>query len=197
MQALGQMTSLGDPSLVAAVGSRRMGALDLDPGSIGEVVLRTLAVYVALLLLLRLAGKRELGQMTTFDLVVVLIISNAVQNAMVGANVSLTAGIAAAATLLVANAAVDRAGLRSAWLRDRIRGVPALLIHDGAVIPENLRRERIDEDELMQALREHGVDDIRSVKTAVLEVDGTISVIPAGAASSRTKRRIRGRKPAG
>ncbi|HEX9437663.1 MAG TPA: YetF domain-containing protein, partial [Candidatus Limnocylindria bacterium] len=118
-------------------------------------------------------------------------------NAMVGANVSLTAGIAAAATLLVANAAVDRAGLRSAWLRDRIRGVPALLIHDGAVIPENLRRERIDEDELMQALREHGVDDIRSVKTAVLEVDGTISVIPAGAASSRTKRRIRGRKPAG
>ena len=174
-----------------------MGALDLDPGSIGEVVLRTLAVYVALLLLLRLAGKRELGQMTTFDLVVVLIISNAVQNAMVGANVSLTAGIAAAATLLVANAAVDRAGLRSAWLRDRIRGVPALLIHDGAVIPENLRRERIDEDELMQALREHGVDDIRSVKTAVLEVDGTVSVIPAGAASSRTKRRIRGRKPAG
>ncbi|HEX9437428.1 MAG TPA: YetF domain-containing protein, partial [Candidatus Limnocylindria bacterium] len=146
-----------------------MGALDLDPGSIGEVVLRTLAVYVALLLLLRLAGKRELGQMTTFDLVVVLIISNAVQNAMVGANVSLTAGIAAAATLLVANAALDRAGLRSAWLRERFRGVPTLLIHAGAVIPENLRRERVDEDELMQALREHGVDDIRSVKTAVLE----------------------------
>jgi len=197
MQALGQMTSLGDPSLVAAVGSRRMGALDLDPGSIGEVVLRTLAVYVALLLLLRLAGKRELGQMTTFDLVVVLIISNAVQNAMVGANVSLTAGIVAAATLLVANATVDRVGLRSAWLRDRLRGVPTLLIHDGAVVPEHLRREGIDEDEIMQALREHGVDDVRHVKTAVLEVDGTISVIPAGAASSRTKRRIRGRKPAG
>ncbi len=174
-----------------------MGALDLDPGSIGEVVLRTLAVYVALLLLLRLAGKRELGQMTTFDLVVVLIISNAVQNAMVGANVSLTAGIVAAATLLVANATVDRVGLRSAWLRDRLRGVPTLLIHDGAVVPEHLRREGIDEDEIMQALREHGVDDVRHVKTAVLEVDGTISVIPAGAASSRTKRRIRGRKPAG
>lgn len=66
--------------------------LDLDPVSLGEVVLRTLVVYVALLLGLRLAGKRELGQMTAFDLVVVLIISNAVQNAMVGANVSLTPG---------------------------------------------------------------------------------------------------------
>src|SRR6266545_4196146 len=113
MQALGQMTSLGDPSLVAAVGSRRMGALDLDPGSIGEVVLRTLAVYVALLLLLRLAGKRELGQMTTFDLVVVLVISNAVQNAMVGANTSLTGGLVAAATLLLVNGLLWRLGIRS------------------------------------------------------------------------------------
>jgi uncharacterized membrane protein YcaP (DUF421 family) len=65
------------------------------------------------------------------------------------------------------------------------------------LIERHLRDEGVDEDEVMQALREHGVDDVRSVKTAVLEVDGTISVIPADAASSRTRRRIRGRKPAG
>src|SRR6266508_2674709 len=144
-----------------------MGVVDLDPGSIGEVVLRTLAVYVALLLLLRLAGKRELGQMTTFDLVVVLIIANAVQNAMVGANTSLTAGLVAAATLLVVNSALDRLGLRYGWVRERLRGQPTLLIHEGTLVREHLVREGIDEDEVMQALREHGVDDVRAVKTAV------------------------------
>ena len=171
--------------------------IDLSLGAMAEVVIRTLVVYVALLLGLRLAGKRELGQMTTFDLVVVLIIANAVQNAMVGPNTSLTAGLVAAATLLVVNSAVGRLGLRSAWLGERLRGVPTILIHDGALIREHLRREGIDEDEVLQALREHGVDDIRTVKTAVLEVDGTISVIATDAASSRTRRRIRGRKPAG
>jgi uncharacterized membrane protein YcaP (DUF421 family) len=135
--------------------------------------------------------------MTTFDLVVVLVIANAVQNAMVGSNVSLTAGIVAAGTLLIVNTVVGRLGLRSTWLRERLRGEPALLVHDGALIREHLRREGVGEDEVMQALREHGVDDIRTVRTAVLEVDGTISVIPADAASSRTRRLIRGRKPAG
>jgi uncharacterized membrane protein YcaP (DUF421 family) len=173
------------------------GVLDLDLGSMAEVVLRTFVVYVALLGGLRLAGKRELGQMTTFDLVVVLIIANAVQNAMVGANVSLTAGLVAAATLLVTNSAVDRAGRRFGWLRSRLRGTPTLLVNDGVLISERLRREGVDADEVMQALREHGVDDIRSVKMAVLEIDGTISVVPADAQSSRTRRRIRGRKPAG
>lgn len=174
-----------------------MSILDLDPVALGEVVLRTFVVYVALLLGLRLAGKRELGQMTTFDLVVVLVISNAVQNAMVGSNTSLTAGLVAAATLLVANGALSRLGIRSGRVREWIRGEPTLLVHEGVLIERHLRDEGVDEDEVMQALREHGVDDVRSVKTAVLEVDGTISVIPADAASSRTRRRIRGRKPAG
>jgi uncharacterized membrane protein YcaP (DUF421 family) len=174
-----------------------MGVLDLDPASLGEVVVRTLVVYVVLLLGLRVAGKRELGQMTTFDLVVVLVISNAVQNAMVGSNTSLTGGLVAAATLLVVNGALWRLGIRSGTLREWMRGEPTLLVHDGALIREHLRSEGVDEDEVMQALREHGVDDLSEVRSAVLEVDGTISVIPAGAGSSRTRRRIRGRKPAG
>ncbi len=173
------------------------GVLDLDPGALGEVVLRTLVVYFALLGGLRLAGKRELGQMTTFDLVVVLVISNAVQNAMVGANTSLTAGLAAAATLLVVNYVIDKLTLRFRALREQLRGQPTLLVHDGALIREHLRSEGVDEDEVMQALREHGVADLGAVKLAVLEVDGTISVIPSDAVSSRTRRRIRGRKPAG
>ncbi len=176
---------------------RMGGTIDLDPGSLAEIVGRTFVVYLVLLVGLRLAGKRELGQMSTFDLVVVLIISNAVQNAMVGANTSLTGGLVAAVTLLTANWAIGRAGVRWPRLREELRGVPTLLVHDGAIVSANLRREAIEEDVVLQALREHGVDDIEKVKLAVLEVDGTISVIPADATSSRTRRRIRGRKPAG
>ncbi len=169
--------------------------LNLDPTSLALVVVRTLVVYLALLVGLRLAGKRELGQMTPFDLAVLLVISNAVQNAMVGPDTSLSGGLLAAATLLVANWLVDRLGLRSVWLRERLIGNPTLLVHDGTYVATHLRTEGVTEAEVMQALREHGVDDLRTVKLAVLEVDGTISVIPTDARSSRTRRRIRGRKP--
>jgi uncharacterized membrane protein YcaP (DUF421 family) len=171
--------------------------LNLDPLATAAIVVRTLAVYAALLVGLRLAGKRELGQATAFDLVVVLVIANAVQNAMVGPDTSLNGGLLAAGTLLAANWLVGRLGLRSAWLRQRLTGSPVLLVHEGTLLDENLRREGVTEDEVRQALREHGVDDLAEVKLAVLEVDGTISVIPAGAAATRTRRRLRGRKPSG
>lgn len=171
--------------------------LDLDPLTLGLIVLRTTVVYVVLLVALRLAGKRELGQLTIFDFVVVLLLANTVQNAMVGPDASLDGGIVAALTILVVNWVVGRLGLRSAWLRSRLIGSPALLIHDGVLLPEHLRHEGVTEDEVRQALREHGIDDLGTVKSAVLEVDGTISVIPADAHSSRTRHRLRGRKPAG
>lgn len=171
--------------------------LDLDPASLLVVVARTAIVYFALLIGLRLAGKRELGQMTTFDLIVILVVANAVQNAMVGSNVSLTAGIVAAATLLGVNAIVWRLGRRFPALEERLRGTPTLLVHEGKPLREHLDREGIDREDLLQALREHGVDDLEKVKEAVLEVDGTISVIPFEGASSRTRHRIRGRKRAG
>ncbi len=171
--------------------------LNLDPASLAVVVFRTVVVYLVLLALLRVAGKRELGQMSPFDLVVLLVISNAVQNAMVGPDTSLTAGLLAAATLVLVNWFIDRFALRSMWFRAQVIGSPTLLVHEGELIREHLRREGVTEEEVMQALREHGVADLVAVKVAVLEVDGTISVVPADAASSRTRRRVRGRKPAG
>lgn len=157
-----------------------------------EVAVRTLVVYMFLVLGLRLAGKREIGQMTTFDLVVILVLANAVQNAMVGADTSLAAGLVAAATLLAANHLMS-------WLRARFGAighwldpVPTLIIEDGELLTENIRREFLGEDEIRMALREHGVEDPALVHKAYLESDGTISVIPRqGAKIRRPKPKVR------
>jgi uncharacterized membrane protein YcaP (DUF421 family) len=170
---------------------------DFDLISLGLVVLRTVVVYIVLLLALRLAGKRELGQMTPFDLVVLLVLSNAVQNAMVGPDTSLNGGLLAALTLLLLNRAVDALGLRSRRVQVALKGSPTLLVHDGQLLTDNLKSEGIEKEEVLQALREHGIDDMSSVKLAILEVDGTISVVPAGGPSMRTRRRVRMRKPSG
>jgi len=167
----------------------------LDPRALGVIALRTLVIYVALLLGIRIAGKRELGQMTPFDLVVILVISNAVQNAMVGPDTSLTGGLVAGFTLLAVNWAVDRTALRWGWLGRRMVGTPTLLINDGKWVDEHLRKEGLERDEVMMALREHGVDKPEDVQTAVLEVDGSISVVPRSAEATRTRHRLRGRKP--
>ncbi|HEY3118091.1 MAG TPA: YetF domain-containing protein [Chloroflexota bacterium] len=171
--------------------------LNLDLLRLVAIVLRTSVVYFVLLIGLRLAGKRELGQMNVFDLLVVLIISNAVQNAMVGSDVSLTGGLLAAITLLTINHIVSLVGRRVPRIGRELVGTPTLLVHDGEFITQNLDREDISPDEVMQALREHGVEDLDVVQLAVLEVDGTISVVPSDAPSSRTRRRLRGRKPIG
>src|ERR1051325_9032710 len=101
-----------------------------------EIAARTLIVYVVVVLGLRVAGKRELGQMTPFDLVLILTLSNAVQNAMTGPDTSLTGGIVAAATLLTANWALSMIGLRIPGVRKWLIGNPTLLIHDGKLIPQ-------------------------------------------------------------
>jgi uncharacterized membrane protein YcaP (DUF421 family) len=169
--------------------------IELDPNAIGQVIVRTVIVYFALLIGLRVAGKRELGQMAPFDLVVILVISNAVQNAMVGSDTSLTAGLVAALTLLVVNWGVSQLGLRSRRLGGQIIGTPSLLVNDGHFIDDHLRKEGITTDEVMQALREHGVARIEDVELAVLEVDGSISVVPRSPGTKRTRHRFRGRKP--
>jgi uncharacterized membrane protein YcaP (DUF421 family) len=167
--------------------------VNFDPIALGTVVARTTIVYMVLLVLLRLAGKRELGQMTSFDFVVILVVSNAVQNAMVGPDTSLTGGLLAAATLLLLNWLVDQLDLRWSWLHRRLVGQPSLLVNRGHFVDGHLRREGITREEVMQALREHGIDDLSGVQMAVLEVDGTISVVPADAATTRTRRRVHGR----
>ena len=157
-----------------------------------EILLRTAVVYLVVLLLLRLAGKRELGQMTPFDLVVILVISNAVQNAMTGGDNSLTGGIIAATTLTLVNIAVGRWGGRIPFLRRVVASEPTLLLRDGKPIQAHLDRERVDIEEIEMAAREHGIADLNEVTAAVLEEDGSISIIPKeGSQIRRTTRHLR------
>lgn len=160
-----------------------------------NILLRTAAVYLVILVGLRLAGKREIGQMTVFDLVVLLLIANAVQNAMVGPDTSLLGGIAAAITLLLVNAGVALLRLRWPRLRRWIEGTPTLLVLRGKVIPANMHREGIDEESLLTALREHGVAELSEVEMAVLEIDGSISVVPAGGPTKQVKRPVKFLRP--
>lgn len=160
-----------------------------------EIVGRSLVVYAAVLAGLRLGGRRELGQMTPFDLVVVLLVANAVQNAMVGADTSLQGGLAAAATLLAVNAGVARLRLRSARVRQLVEGLPIVLVQHGKLVSANLRREGITEDEIVAAVREHGeIGDLEQVELAVLETDGSVSVVPKSANVQRSRRRLRQRR---
>jgi len=156
-----------------------------------EIALRTALVYLAILIGLRVAGKREIGQMTVFDLVVLLLIANAVQNAMVGPDTSLLGGVLAAAVLLVMNALVAQLRLRVPGLRRFVEGTPTLLVLHGEVIQEHLRQEGLDQETLETALREHGVADVTEVEMAVLEIDGSISVVPVGETTTRVKKPLK------
>jgi uncharacterized membrane protein YcaP (DUF421 family) len=153
-----------------------------------DIVLRTAGVYVVILIGLRLAGKREIGQMTVFDLVVLLLIANAVQNAMVGPDTSLAGGLLAAIVLLVINSLVARLRLRWPALRRAVEGSPTILVLRGEVIADHLRHEGLDQDTLEAALREHGVANLGDVEMAVLEIDGSISVVPVGSTTKHVRR---------
>ncbi|HCV43769.1 MAG TPA: DUF421 domain-containing protein [Bacteroidetes bacterium] len=142
-----------------------------------DIVVRTAIIYSAVLVGMRISGKRQVGQMTPFDLVLLLLIANAVQNAMTGPDTSLVGGLAAAATLLVLNTVISRLALRNKRVHSIVEGNPTLLVHSGKIIKSHLDREKIGEQELQQALREHGIASVEDVQGAVLEVDGSISVI--------------------
>ena len=142
-----------------------------------EIALRTGVIYLLVLIGIRLSGKREVGQMTPFDLTLLLLISNSVQNAMTGSDTSLAGGAVAAVTLLILNYLVaDVAGMNRRFRR-LIQGHPSLLIHDGEIIASHMAREHVTMDALQTALREHGVATYKDAALAVLEVDGSISVL--------------------
>jgi uncharacterized membrane protein YcaP (DUF421 family) len=155
------------------------------------IAARTALVYLGVFVGLRLMGKRELGQMTVFDLVVILLIANAVQNAMTGPDFSVQGGLLAAGVLLVANYLVSALQLRGRWWGRLFAGTPTVLIQDGQFIDPNLRRERIDRDEVEMVMREHGVDSVSDVKLAVLETDGSISIVPTSSTILRTHKHFR------
>lgn len=142
-----------------------------------DVVIRTATVYLVIVFGLLLLGKKELSQISVTDLVFILLISNAVQNAMVGENTTLGGGLVAAGVLFLLNFTFRRLNYSSKTLRKVIEGEPVLLIYDGNLQEKNLKKESITEEELMAALREHGVDRIEEVKLAMLEIDGNISVV--------------------
>ncbi|HLQ51469.1 MAG TPA: YetF domain-containing protein [Terriglobales bacterium] len=142
-----------------------------------EVVLRTGVIYLFVLVGVRLSGKREVGQMTPFDLTLLLLLSNAVQNAMVGPDNSLVGGIVAAATLLVLNYLVAELSGANRRFRKFVQGSPTLLVHNGQIISAHMAREHVTVDELQRSLREHGISCVDEVALAVLEVDGSISIL--------------------
>lgn len=145
--------------------------------SLLEIALRTAIVYLLVLAGIRLAGKREVGELTPLDLVLLLLIANAVQNAMTGPDTSVTGGLVAAATLLVVNATITRVVWRHKNIRSWVEGTPVLLIHKGKIVNENLRKEKLTREELNQALRQHGIASVAEVGLAMLEIDGSVSVL--------------------
>jgi uncharacterized membrane protein YcaP (DUF421 family) len=142
-----------------------------------DVALRTSIVYLALLVGLRLTGTRQLGQMSTFDLVLLLIIANAVQNAMVGPDTSLAGGLVAAGVLIAWHRVIDWWRLRFRGFAKLLAGEGIMLIHDAQILESHCRRAGVTREELLQALREHGVSGAEDVMVAVLEPDGAISVV--------------------
>jgi len=142
-----------------------------------NIAMRTAAVYALVLICVRLSGKLEVGQMTPFDLVLLLLLSNSVQNAMTGPDTSLVGGMVAATVLLGLNYLIaDVSGVNRRF-RKFIQGEPSMLIHDGEVIEAHMAKEHVSMDELERALREHGISDYHQVAIGVLEVDGSISLL--------------------
>ena len=145
--------------------------------SIAEKLVRSVAVYTFLLIAFRLCGKRQLGQLTAFDLVVLLIISNVVQNAVIGNDNSLGGGLLGATTILLLNQLVAYVTFRFRGADRVIEHSPTVLVRHGRVLRDNLRRERLGPRDLRAALRHHGVVSIRDIRYAFLEEDGHVSVI--------------------
>jgi Predicted membrane protein len=135
---------------------------------------------------IRLFGKNQLSQLNAGDVVLLLLISNAVQNAMVGENTSLEGGLVAALVLFVANFVVKRLMFSNRKFESFMEEDPVVLIKDGKIDENALNKVKISKDELEEAVREHGVDGIKKVKLSILEVDGNISVISEDEQSKQT-----------
>jgi uncharacterized membrane protein YcaP (DUF421 family) len=146
--------------------------------SLPEIVLRTAIVYLFLVVVLRVTGKREVGQMSILELIVILIISDAVQNSMVGENTTVWGGLVAVLTLLGLDALLKALTGRSKRLRRAIEGEPRLLVRDGRLLTRALREERLEPADVRAAIRAQGLERVEDVHIAVLETDGSISVIP-------------------
>lgn len=166
-----------------------------------EKIVRPLIVYFFLLIAFRLAGKRELGQMTPFDLIVLLTISNVLQNAMIGPDNSLSGGLIGGLTLFCANGLIGRLTLHFPSIGRLLEGKPTPLIEDGKVLTRNLRREVMTRAELERSIRKHELDpdtDLPLIKRALLEQDGTVTILhktePTPAPHGKTIGKLQGKE---
>ncbi len=142
-----------------------------------ELVIRSVVVYAFLLVLLRLTGKRQVGQLAPFDLVLLLVLSNAVQNSMNGGDNSLIGGLVSAVTLVLLNALLGILTYRSKRFEDLVEGQPLVLIHNGKLYAKVMQEAKLTHHELDSALRRAGCTCVEDVHTAVLENNGSISVV--------------------
>ena len=142
-----------------------------------DITLRSVAVYFFMIIALRIFGKKELSQLNTADVILILLISNSVQNAMVGANTSLYGGLIAAFSLFVINYLFKKVMLKSKFIKELIQDKPEVLIHNGKIEFKTLARLGITSEELEEAMREHGIEYYKDVKLAMFEIDGNISII--------------------
>jgi uncharacterized membrane protein YcaP (DUF421 family) len=142
-----------------------------------DIIIRSTAVYFFMVIALRVFGKKELSQLNTADVILILLISNAVQNAMVGNNTSLYGGLAAATVLFAINFILKKLIFRYKKIGDFIQEKPEILIHNGNLDFIALSKLSITNDELKEAMREHGIEHFADVKLAMLEIDGNISII--------------------
>lgn len=154
-----------------------------------QIMFSCIVIYLFIILAIRLFGKKELSQLSVIDLVFILLISNAVQNAMVGTDSSLLGGIVAAASLFLANFALKYLMYRFPKFSRAIQGEPLLLIYKGKLNHKNMEKAKLSIDEMKEAVREHGVTLIEDVDLAVLETDGNISVLSNDYKKQTTKER--------
>jgi len=145
-----------------------------------DLVFRGVVVYLSILLLLRLSGKRQKGQMSATEFVAILLISNAVQNAMNAGDNSLTGGLLLAFVLIVVSTLISFLTYKSSFCSALFEGTPTLLVHKGKILHKNLSIERLSVNELKVLLRKQGIHNISEITSAILEADGTISISRVG-----------------
>ncbi|MEN6462535.1 MAG: YetF domain-containing protein [Syntrophomonas sp.] len=158
------------------------------------IIISSTTIYIFIVLAIRLFGKKELAQLSVVDLVFILLISNAVQNAMVGSNSTLAGGLVAASTLFCVNYLLKALLNKSPEINRLLQGDPLMLVYDGKIIQKHLDQSQISRDELEAAIREHGVESIEQVNLAILEMDGNISVLSDDFKNRSSKKRRKAHK---
>ncbi|HET7564536.1 MAG TPA: YetF domain-containing protein [Gemmatimonadaceae bacterium] len=149
-----------------------------SPALLAAIVVRTTLVLLVLVVGIRVSGKRRIGELNMYDLVLVLLIANAVQNAMTKSNEHLAVSLVCAGTLLLIGWLFAKMIARWPGLEPRLLGTPTIIVQDGQMVQQHMKHEGVTEEELMTAVRGMGLDDLSNVELAVMELDGFISVVP-------------------